>query len=45
MVPMAIVIHAWPMPGIKLDAIGIDPKFYSRVLVSLQFGSVGRGSR
>ena len=34
MIPVAIVIHAWPMPGIKLDAIGIVPKFYSRVLVS-----------
>ena len=27
MVPVAIVIHAWPMPGIKLDAIDVVPKF------------------
>ena len=27
MVPMAIVVYAWPMPGIKLDAIDVVPKF------------------
>ena len=46
MVPVTIVIHALPMPGIKLDAIGVVPKLKSRAFGYLsQFGSVGRGSR
>ena len=45
-VPVPIVIHAWPMPGIKLDAMDVAPKLESRAFWYLsQFGSVGRGIR
>ena len=46
MVPVGIVIHGWPMPGIKLDAIDVVPRLESRASWYLsQFGPAGRGIR